>query len=209
MTALAQAVEQEAQPDARAELDEVIARHTTLVAKAEAAHKALDACEEAILLAAEKLEKAKKVAAEAPAAMAKHQVDSMVGVKTRPPISPQAANDALARAEDELAALRSYREELTVQRQKARDSRDFTAMRVRDKRAVVLRDSEEVAVLVERYEATRLAYHQLEITLQRIDSVGGIPPAHRSADLRHLKPDPAWMAALEALLTDADAALPD
>jgi chromosome segregation ATPase len=121
----------------------------------------------------------------------------------------QSANDALKRAKDELSALDAYRAELGTQLAKAKDSLDYCAMNLRDKRAAVLRDSEEVAGLLERYETTRRAYHQMEITLQRISSVDGIPPAHYSADLRHLKPDPAWMTAIEALLTDANAMLPD
>ena len=204
--------------DSRDRLDSAILRHAALVAEVEAGEKALAETEDKILDAHDALKQAIQRADEAPERMMRYRVAAAMGGATAeeipmPSLNVEAANAALERAKADLESLKVFRDELEKQLRRARDDVRYAASTVRDRVAAVVCGSKGVKALLAKHEATRAELYRLQVTLKHIDGRNGIPHAHRlwqaipyAVDLT---PDPAWVAALEALTTDANAALPD
>ncbi|HZZ61491.1 MAG TPA: hypothetical protein VFE63_09985 [Roseiarcus sp.] len=121
------------------------------------------------------------------------------------------AEAALARAERRYNDLRVITDELDAR--EAPPGYSVPNTRVEDAARAVVLAHPAVRRLVQDYETARRAFYVYQSTLRWLAARGCIPDdikkvAPRPHDTIFADPDPAWLAAFEALTRDADAPLP-
>jgi chromosome segregation ATPase len=199
---------------AREEIRSALSRIQELRAALDLNAKDIDAARAEIRRLESELEEAQKAVASAPALQRR--------------AAQAKADDIAAQLEDHQAHLLELKKHRG--HDPAFDRRDWRSLeakiedeesRIRECRRQILKASPVVARLVDKLLAMRLEMLTLQENVRLVWSIGGIvprtEPGHAPSDTfwseapyRYIpRPDAAWVAAVEALLTDPDTALPE
>jgi hypothetical protein len=198
-------------PSVREQLASTIARVQELNASLARNTEAVESASTRIWKVADDVEKARTVAAEAPARNANAIIHPPEPGEP-PVLSVREARNAYDDASAELVALREARGALQAQGKRLETDLGYATDRLkRHIRELVASDAATTALVAKHAKMKRDLMFLTE-TLRHLNGKGCLPPGAKNFDAVDgytvLKPDAAWVAALQALEDDASTKLP-
>jgi hypothetical protein len=201
---------------ARQALADAIVERDTVTRRTQGNRVARDNIQNLIWALDEKIELANAAIAEATQEYANHLAKTAAGEDVVQPVSIRQRRDEAQHLQDEIAASRLALAELDAQHETLTRDLDWATRKVKDRAADVVKAHADFDELVAKFHAAWREFISLRETLAFLGdrNWGLLPEKHwwctsdsRTRDWDIPGPRP-WKAAMEALLTDPDALLP-